>query len=103
MERIQKYKKKHDVIFQSAGGGQARHKHGGQGFDSFLEDLTPWTSQSDLLSNNCKKKIDPVKFRRTSKSISLGLDSFIYAVHCSSEVGNLFRQLVSYLLSYLGW
>jgi len=29
MEKIQKYKKKHDVIFQSA-GGQARHKNSGQ-------------------------------------------------------------------------
>jgi len=36
MEKIQKYKKKHDVIFQSAGGGQPRHKHGGQGFDPGL-------------------------------------------------------------------
>ena len=48
MEKIQKYKKIHDIIFQSAGGGQ--------GFDSFLEDPTPWISQSDLLSNNCQKK-----------------------------------------------
>jgi len=31
MEKIQKYKKIHDAIFQSVGGGQARHKHGGQG------------------------------------------------------------------------
>ena len=59
MEKIQKYKKKHDVIFQSA-GGQARHKHGGQGFDLFLEDLTPWTSQSDLLANNCQKNSIPL-------------------------------------------
>jgi len=36
MEIIQKYKKKYDVIFQSAGGGKARHKHGGQGFDPAL-------------------------------------------------------------------
>ena len=50
MEKIQKYKKIHDVIFQSAGGGQR--------FDPFLEDLTPWTSQSDLLANNLSKK-DP--------------------------------------------
>ena len=28
-------------------------------FDPFLEDLTPWTSQNDLLANNCQKKIDP--------------------------------------------
>ena len=41
MKKIQKYKKKHDVIFQSAGGGQARHKYGRQGFDLFLEDLAP--------------------------------------------------------------
>jgi len=62
MEKIPKYKKKHDVIFQFAGGGQARHKHGGQGFDSFLEDLSHWTSQSDLLSNNCQKRLDPFTF-----------------------------------------
>ena len=59
-----------------------------RGFDLFLKDLTPWTYQSDLLSNNCQKKIDPVKFRRTSKSISLGLESFItftvaYVSDCS--------------------
>jgi len=54
--KIQKYKKKHDVIFQSTGVGQACHKHGGQRFDSFLEDLTPWTPQSDLRANNCQKR-----------------------------------------------
>jgi hypothetical protein len=62
MEKIQKYKKKHDVISKSAGGEQSRHKHGGQGFDSFLEDPTRWTSQRDLLSNNCKKRLNPFIF-----------------------------------------
>jgi len=28
------------------------------GFNPFLEDLIPWTSQNDLLANNCQKKID---------------------------------------------
>ncbi len=60
MEKIQKYKKIHDVIFQSAGGGQACHKHGGQGFDYFLEDPTPWPSQSDLLPKNCQKNSIPL-------------------------------------------
>jgi len=35
-ELFLKYLKNHDLIFQSAGGGQARHKNGGQGFDPAL-------------------------------------------------------------------
>ena len=65
MGKIQKHKKNHDVIFQSARGEQARHKHGGQGFDSVLEDLILWTSQSDLLANNCQKKNRPLYFTFT--------------------------------------